>query len=263
VRLASEGADIIAVDICAPIETATVPMASPEDLEETVRLVQAQGARAVAAQVDVRDRLGLQDAVATAVQELGRLDVVVANAGVLITGADVPVRSFLDTVQVNFVGVVNAFEAGLQHLGEGGSLIAIGSTASMFLEAPRGAGGAGYAWAKRAVAQLVHDMALQCGPAGIRVNAVHPTNVPTMMILNEPLYREFRPDVENPTLEDVMPVMESLNVMPASWIEASDVSNAVLFLASDEARYITGLQLKVDAGALTRQAYPGMGTAHG
>jgi SDR family mycofactocin-dependent oxidoreductase len=265
VRLAQEGADIIALDICAPIATATIALSTTEDLAETVRLVEAQDRRIVARAVDVRDRAALHAAVAEAVAELGGLDVVVANAGICPLGPDVPLEGFLDTVQVDLVGVLNTFEAGLAHLQQrGGSMIAIGSTASMMAGGGLdGAGGAGYMWAKRTVAQLVHEMALQCGPHGIRVNAVHPTNVDTAMLFNDPLYRLFRPDLDAPTLDDAEPGMQAMHALPVPWVETADSSNAVLFLASDESRYVTGLQLKVDAGVLTRQAFPGMGITHG
>jgi SDR family mycofactocin-dependent oxidoreductase len=264
VRLAEEGADIIALDICAQVESANIPLATPEDLEETVRLVEAQDRRIVARQVDVRDRAATLKATADGVAELGRLDVVVANAGIFPWGGDVPLRGFLDTLQVNFVGVVNAFEAALEHATEGASLIAIGSMASMFTGGvPAGPGGAAYVFAKRSVAQLVHWFALECGPHSIRVNAIHPTNVNTTMILSDRFYPEMRPDLESPQLEDVVPVLQSLNALPTPWAEPKDISNAVLWLASDESRYVTGLQLKVDAGALTRQPFPGMGITHG
>jgi SDR family mycofactocin-dependent oxidoreductase len=265
-RLAGEGADIIALDICDQIDSNTFPMSSDEDLAETVRQVEGIGQRVVARQVDVRDRASLIAATTEAVQILGRLDVAVANAGICPTGPDLPVQAFIDVVQVNFGGVLSTFEAALPHLGAGGSLIGIGSVAAMSGQAAvdeSATGTVGYVWAKRALANLVHTLSLQCAPREIRVNAVHPTNVATSMLHNEPMYKVFRPDLEKPTLEETVPAFATLQPWPIPWVEPSDISNAVLFLASDESRYVTGLQLKVDGGCMTRQPYPGMGVAVG
>jgi SDR family mycofactocin-dependent oxidoreductase len=265
-RLAEEGADIIALDICDQIDTNNFAMSTPDDLAETKRLVEALGRRVVARQADVRDRQDLIATTADAVEELGRLDVVVANAGICPTGRDVPLQGFFDVVQVNFGGVLTTFEAGLPHLQAGGSLIAIGSVGGLVGATDSeafGPGGTGYAWAKRTLANLVHTLAVQCALHEIRVNAVHPTNVATAMLHNEAMFTLFRPDLEEPTLEDATSAFATMQPMPIPWVESADISNAVLFLASDESRYVTGLQMKVDGGCTARQPYPGMGIAVG
>ncbi|MEU6200734.1 mycofactocin-coupled SDR family oxidoreductase [Streptomyces sp. NPDC047061] len=260
-RLAEEGADIIAVDLCADIATAHYPLADEADLAETVRLVEKLGRRIVARRADVRERSQLASAVAAGVLELGRLDVVVANAGIAPVGLDVPAEGFLDAVSVNLVGVINTVEAAYPHLGQGGSVICIGSSAGLMVggvDSPEtGPGGSGYSHAKRAVARFVHDLAIQLGPGLIRVNAVHPTNCDTDMLQSRPMYRIFRPDLEDPTREDAVEAFRSTQAMPIPYVDTSDISNAVLFLASDESRYVTGLQMKVDAGAILRRSTSG------
>jgi len=261
--LAREGADIIAVDFCEDIETNGYPLATPNDLAETVKEIEALDRRVHHRIVDVRDRAGLADAVRSGVAELGHLDVVVANAGICPLGPDRGVQAFLDAVQVNFGGVVNAIEGSLLHLRSGGSIIATGSVAGLLpggTDNPtNGPGGAGYSWAKRAIATFVHGLALQLAPRSIRANVVHPTNCNTGMLQSDPMYRIYRPDLENPTREDAESAFFSMQTMPIPYTEAIDISNAVLFLASDESRYITGLQMKVDGGALLRHPYPAMG----
>lgn len=262
-RLAEEGADIIAIDICADIESNRYSLATPDDLAHTAKQVEALGRRVFAQQADVRDRAALQSAIDNGVAELGRLDVVVANAGICPLGLDGNITSFLDAIQVDFGGVVNAIEAAMPHLGSGGSIIATGSVAGLITGAAdspgNGPGGTGYAWAKRATATFIHALALQLAPRSIRANVVHPTNVNTGMLQSEPMYRAFRPDLENPTREDAEQAFYVTQEMPIPFVEPIDISNAVLFLASDESRYVTGLQLKVDGGSVLRQPYPAMG----
>jgi SDR family mycofactocin-dependent oxidoreductase len=253
-QLAREGADIIAVDICRDIETNHYPLATTADLEETARLVEALDRRIVTRVADVRERSPMAAAVAEGVAELGRLDIVVAQAGICPLGADGPVQAWFDAVAVDLVGVINAVEAAFPHLGPGASIICTGSIAGLLSGATdtpaTGPGGAGYTHAKRGVARFVHDLALQLAPHSIRVNAVHPTNVDTDMLQNEPMYRVFRPDLDHPTRQDAEVTFGALQPMPIPYVEAIDISNAVLYLASDESRYVTGLQLKVDAGAM-------------
>ena len=252
VRLAREGADVIAVDLCAQIESTPYALATEADLAETAALVEKLDRRVVSVVADVRDRGRLVEAVAAGVAELGGLHVVVANAGISPIGTGVPVVGFLDAVSVNLAGVINTVEAAFPHLGAGASIICTGSMAAMIpgsLE-KSGAGAAGYAHAKRAVARFVHDAALQLAAAGIRVNAVHPGNIDTPMLQNDAMYKVFRPDLESPTREDAEPGFGSMHKLPVVTIDPNDISEAVLFLASDAARWITGQQLKVDAGAL-------------
>jgi SDR family mycofactocin-dependent oxidoreductase len=260
-RLAEEGADIIAIDICEDIDSAHYPLSTEKDLAETARLVEGIGRRIVTRRVDVRERSRLVSAVSDAVAELGRLDIVVANAGIAPVGLDVPPQGFLDAVSVNLVGVVNTVEAAYPYLGSGASVICIGSSAGLMVgsvDSPEsGPGGAGYSHAKRAVARFVHDLALQLAPRLIRVNAVHPTNCDTDMLQSGPMYRIFRPDLDEPRREDVEESFRTTQPMPIPYVEPSDISNAVLFLASDESRYVTGLQMKVDAGAILRRSTSG------
>ena len=256
IRLAEEGADVILLDICADIPGVGYPMATPEDLDETVRLVEKFDRRAVAAVVDVRDRPSLQKAVAAAVETFGRLDVVVANAGICPIGADYPVSAFADAVDVDLVGVLNTIHVALPWVPAGGSIIATGSVAAMLPNAVNnpgnGPGGAGYGLAKQFISQYVVVLARQVAAQGIRVNAVHPTNCNTDMLHSPPMYRAFRKDLAEPTRADVEDVFPRMQSMPIPYVEPDDVANAVVFLASDESRYVTGLQLAVDGGALLK-----------
>ena len=257
VRLASEGADIIAVDLCRDIDTVTYPLARPDDLKETVRLVEEQGRRIVAREADVRSAEQLRTAIDDGVRELGHLDVVVAQAGILSMGGKRELQAWSDVIDVNLIGTINALQVSLPHLHEGASLVATGSVAACMartIEPTPGAdpGGAGYSFAKRVLADYVHELARQLAPRGIRANAVHPTNVDTAMLQNESMYRALRPDLEEPTRTDVEQAVTGMHALPVPHIPASDVSHAVVYLASDESRYVTGLQLKIDAGSLAK-----------
>lgn len=251
--LAAEGADIIAIDICADIETNDYPLARPEDLDETARLVEKEGRNAHTAIVDVRDRNAVAAAVDAGVAEFGKLDIVVANAGIAPLTKGGPRQAFIDAVDVDLVGVLNLVHASLTHLTAGASIIATGSLAASLASQNTGGmdagpGGAGYGFAKQVVAHYVNNLALQLAPEFIRVNAVHPTNVNTAMLHSAPMYAAFRPDLENPTREDAELTFPFLNAMPVPYVEPEDISEAVLFLASDAARYVTGQQLRIDAG---------------
>lgn len=252
VRLAEEGADIIAVDLCEQIDGVPYPMATDEDLQETVRAVEALDRRIVARKADVRDIGQLAAAVQEGVAELGRLDIVCANAG--ITGpyaaaATLEERSasFETVADVNLTGVYRTVEASRDALissGGGGSIIITSSLAGL---RALGAGG-GYTEAKHGLVGLMRSYAIELAPHMIRVNTIHPSNVATPMILNEATYKAFRPDLENPTEEEALGALAGLNLLPIPYTEPRDISNAVLFLASEEARYITGVALPVDAG---------------
>ncbi len=258
IRLAQEGADVIAVDICRQIESNPYPLATPDDLAETARAVEALDRRIVSRQADVRQRAELGDAIAAGVAELGRLDIVVANAGILpmAVGRDPDPMDFVDAVDVDLLGVMNAVAAALPHLPDGASIVVTGSTAGMMPNTVSnpvmGPGGAGYGWAKQILIGYVEQMALHLAPRFIRVNAIHPTNCNTHLLHNEGLYHVFRPDLENPTREDVIPAFTHFQAMPIPYVEPVDISNLVLFLASDESRYITGQQIRVDAGSLIK-----------
>jgi len=252
VTLAKAGADIIAVDICADIESVQYPLASPADLTETQRLVEKEDRRCVTCQADVREPAQVRAAVDGGVAELGRLDIVVANAGITALAPDLTGSAFLDTVNVNFGGALNVVTAAYPHLRAGASIIATGSVAAMFRGVTdirqQGPGGAGYSLSKREIARFVHDLAMALAPESIRVNAVHPGNVNTDMLHNPAMYKVFRPELDEVTPEDFEPASAAMFPLPISWLEPRDISEAVLFLASDDARYITGQQLRVDGG---------------
>ncbi|WP_319453128.1 MULTISPECIES: mycofactocin-coupled SDR family oxidoreductase [unclassified Mycobacterium] len=254
VHLAEQGADIIAVDICEDIATNEYPLARPEDLDETTRLVEKTGKRIVAIQADVRDRNALADALEQGVAELGGLDIVVANAGICPLGEHTSPQAFVDAVDVDLIGVLNTVHAALPYLSEGASVIITGSVAGLLSSSssgsgPQGLGGAGYNLAKRVIVEYSTTLAAKLAPKSIRVNAVHPTNCNTDMLQSELMYKTFRPDLTNPTVEEAEAGFRSMQAMPIAWVEPYDISYAVVYLASDESRYVTGLQLKVDAGA--------------
>jgi SDR family mycofactocin-dependent oxidoreductase len=254
VRLAQEGADIIAIDICGPIDNMAYPASTPADLAETADLVKAHDRRIVTAQVDVRDYDALKAAVDSGVEQLGRLDIIVANAGIGTFGNKlhkIPEKIFQDMIDVNLSGVWHTVKAGVPHIiaGErGGSIVLTGSVGSHKAMAYTGH----YIAAKHGVMGLMRSFAVELGQHGIRVNSVHPSQVNTPMTMNEVTFRLFRPDLENPGPEDFAPFSQMTHTLPVPWVEAIDISNAVLFLASDESRYVTGVSLPVDAGALLK-----------
>ncbi|MGH3096407.1 MAG: mycofactocin-coupled SDR family oxidoreductase [Streptosporangiales bacterium] len=254
VRLAEEGADVIAVDICGPIEGMGYPPATADDLAETVRQVEALDRRIVATQADVREYDGLKGALDDGVAQLGRLDIVAANAGVGSTpyaAHEIPESIWADMIGINLTGVWHTCKAAIPHLidgGRGGSMVLTSSAAGLMAYPNI----AHYVSAKHGVVGLMRTLTLELAPHSIRVNSVHPTQVGTDMILNEATYRLFVPDKENPTRADFEPASQAMNALPIPWVESIDISNAVLFLASDEARYITGVPLPVDAGCVTK-----------
>jgi len=244
-RLAAEGADIVAVDICAPVDHVEYATATPEDLATTARMVEATGARVVTHAVDVRDARALTDAVGAGVEALGRLDIAVANAGVCSVQRwdEVTPERWETILGVNLTGAWNTCTAVIPHLLEagGGSVILISSTAGLKGQpffAP-------YVASKHGMVGIMRTLANELASKHIRVNSVHPTGVDTPMLmamggLTERI--EASPDVGS----------IFLNSLPVELVQSEDVSNAVLFLASDEARYVTGLTMTVDAGASAR-----------
>ncbi len=248
-RLAEEGASIIALDCCEQIESVQYDLATPKDLAETVRLVEALDTRIVAEQVDIRDIERLRAAVDNGVAELGRLDIVSANAG--ITGYEpflaLSQSHWAEMIDVNLSGAFNTAQVAAPHIidgGRGGAIVFTSS--SLTLRARQNL--AHYTASKHGVEGLMKTLALELAQHSIRVNTVNPTNVDTDMIHNRASWELFLPDVENPTREQVAPLFATLNALPIPWIDPRDVSNAVAFLVSDEARYITGVTLPVDAG---------------
>jgi SDR family mycofactocin-dependent oxidoreductase len=256
VRLAQEGASIIAVDICAQIASNPYPLATAEDLAETERLVKEAGGQILTRQADVRERSQLAEAVADGLQAFGHIDVVVANAGIMPISSDPKLTDFVDGVDVDLVGVMNTVAVSLPHLKEYASIVITGSTAGMIKGAvdnpALGAGGLGYQWSKYTLIDYTEKLALLASPYFIRVNAVHPTNCNTHLLQNDVIYKTFRPDLENPTREDAEPAFVFFQGMPIPYVEPVDISNVVLFLASDESRYVTGQQIRIDAAALLK-----------
>jgi (+)-trans-carveol dehydrogenase len=251
VRLAQEGADIIAVDICQPFDNSPAPAATTEDLLETAEMVKGLGRRIVIAEVDVRDYESLKSALDDGAEQLGGLDIIVANAGIGTVGNRLDRLKediWQEMIDVNLGGVWKSVKAGVPHLlagGRGGSVILTSSVAGLKTYPYTGH----YVAAKHGVVGLMRTFAVELGAQSIRVNSVHPTHVNTPLLHNEPTYRMFRPDLEDPGPDDMAPVCQSFHMLPIPWVTAEDISNAVLFLASDEARYITGVALPVDAGS--------------
>ena len=252
VRLAQEGADIIAVDICKKIDTVDLIAAStPEDLAETADLVKGHNRRIYTAEVDVRDFEALKAAVDTGVEQMGRLDIIVANAGIGNGGQTLDKTSEVDwtaMIDINLGGVWKSVKAGVPHIlagGRGGSIILTSSVGGLKAYPHTGH----YVAAKHGVVGLMRTFAIELGAQNIRVNSVHPTNVNTPLFMNEGTMKLFRPDLENPGPDDMKVVGQLMHTLPIGWVEPEDIANAVLFLASDEARYITGVTLPVDGGS--------------
>ncbi|HJX43637.1 MAG TPA: mycofactocin-coupled SDR family oxidoreductase [Geodermatophilus sp.] len=252
-RLAQEGADVIAVDICAPIASVSMyPPATEEDLAETVRQVEALDRRIVATKADVRDTAALRAAVDDGVAQLGRLDIVLANAGVfeLAPALELTDDAWQEMIDINLTGVWNTCRVSLPHLVDsgGGSIVITSSTAGL-----KGTPNTvHYTAAKHGVVGIMRTLANEFGKQSIRVNTVHPTGVDTVMIQNERTWGLFTPDDPEPTREKFAELFETLHPLPVPYLEPVDVSNAVLFLCSEEARYITGVTLPVDAGYTIR-----------
>lgn len=256
IRLAQEGADIIAVDICESIPEISPLYAGPtaDDLAETVRQVEALDRRIVATQADVRDFSALKAAFEDGLAQLGQVDIISANAGVFTFGQqswEVTDEEWDVINDINAKGVWHTCKAVIPALieqGTGGSIVLTSSVAGL-----KGTPNVlAYTASKHAVVGIMRTLSNELGPHSIRVNSVHPTTVSTPMIQNESVYRLFMPDEQHPTRESAASAFSTLHTMPVPWVEPVDISNAVLFLASDEARYITGLTLTVDAGALTK-----------
>ena len=250
VRMAEEGADVIAFDAAGPVPSQGAPAASVADLDETVRQVEKLDRRVVAHRADASDLDAVTAVLDQGLTEFGRVDIVVANAGVQGNPAPIAQTSaeeWQGVLATNLTGVFNTVRAAVPHLidgGRGGSISLVSS--SIALRAQPGLGP--YGSAKTGVIGLMRALALELGEHSIRVNSIHPTTVNTPMLINDINFRLFRPDLEKPQLEDVVPVYRTLNVLPVPWVEAEDIANAVIFLASDEGRYITGVALPVDAG---------------
>jgi SDR family mycofactocin-dependent oxidoreductase len=252
-RLAQEGADIIAVDLCDKVSTIDMyEPATQEDLDETVRLIEELDRRVVATKADVRDSAALATAVADGVSQLGHLDIVCANAGVfeVVPALETTDQQWSDIIDVNLTGVWNTCKAALPHLLENGSgsIVITSSTAGI-----KGfANTVHYTASKHGVVGIMRALSNEFAGNSIRVNTVHPTAVDTTMIRNDKTYNLFLPEVAHPSREQAAAAFQATHALPIPWVEPIDISNAVLWLASDEARYVTGVMLPVDAGFTTK-----------
>jgi SDR family mycofactocin-dependent oxidoreductase len=257
VRLAEEGADIIALDICADVRTASYPMATRADLDETVEQIERLDRRVVASVTDVRDFEAVREAVDAGVAELGRLDIVVANAGINSPAPadELTVESWTTMIDVNLTGVWTLCRSAMPHMiesGRGGSMVLISSSTAHIGFANQ----SHYAAAKAGLIGLMQSLAVELGSHMIRVNTVHPTGVATPQVLNQALYDLFFPGAGlSPHTDDdgqMAQAMNDINAMPVGLLDVSDISNAVLYLVSDMGRYVTGTQLRVDAGSAVK-----------
>ena len=247
--LAREGAGIIAVDACAPIATVPYPLATKEDLLATAEQVAALGGPVIHGVVDVRDLAGLESFVSDAVGQLGRLDVVCANAGISTPSPTLTMteETWQTTIDVNLTGVWKTCRATVPHIiagGRGGVVVITSSSATSMISANI----AHYTASKHGLIGFMRVLAKELAPHRIRVNTLHPTGVRTPMIFNQPMYRLFRPDLEDPGQEDFESAARTHHALGVSSVEPEDVSAAVIYLASPAGRYVTGTTLMLDAG---------------
>jgi SDR family mycofactocin-dependent oxidoreductase len=252
VTLSREGADIVAMDLCAQIDTVAYPLGTGDDLAETARLVRENGRRIETFVGDVRSSSDMLAFTQLALDKFGQIDVVVANAGIWSPGAiwEMSDETWRDMIDVNLTGVFNTVRFAIPHMIErrSGSLVLTSSTCGV-----KALGWMGhYNSAKHGVMGLTRSLALDLGPYFVRANAVLPSTVNTPMIMNDPSYKIYRPDLENPTREEAMAGFYAHNAMPLPYVEPEDVSEAVLFLASDASRYITGIGIPVDLGTIQK-----------
>jgi (+)-trans-carveol dehydrogenase len=252
-EFARHGADVGGLDLCAPIATVPYALADPSDLEQTAAEIRSLGGRAVLEVGDVRDPARVRAVVARVLDSFGRIDVVVTNAGVFSVGDPLTLspETWRDVLDVNLTGVWNTVQACLPAMvegGRGGSIVMTSSIGGVqgLLECPH------YVASKHGVIGLMRALANELARYHIRVNAVCPTNVNTPMIQNPANYRTFRPDLEDPRSEDIVDVARAMHLLDVPWVEPEDVTAAVVWLASDAARYLTGVALPVDAGLLEK-----------
>ena len=252
VRLAREGADILGVDICADTPSIDYPNATRADLDETARLVEAEGRKVVALQADVRDLAGLQSAFDEGMSSLGRIDIVLANAGIvrLGDGGD-PAAVWGDIIDTNLTGAWNTVSVALPTMraaGRGGSIVITSSTAGLRASPGFAVGQVAYTAAKTGLVGLMKQLAVTLAPESIRVNSVHPTGVKSGMTMNEAMMTLALQAAEGS--DNSISAMQ--NAMPVDILEPEDISDAVAFLVSDQAKWITGVALPVDAGFCVR-----------
>lgn len=252
-RFAEAGADVVICDACADIDAVGYALPTVDDLNETARLVEERDRRVITRQVDVRDGDGLAALVSEVRDQFGRLDIVAANAGIASYGGalDITPELFREVVDINMTGVWQTVRAAVPLMIEGGQggAVVLTSSAAGAIGLP---GLVHYVAAKHGVVGMTKALANEFGQHSIRVNAVLPGTVNTPMAANDATYGLFRPDLESPTVEDCDEIMRGLNLLPIRWLEPEDISHAVVFLASDQARFITGVALPVDAGYITK-----------
>jgi SDR family mycofactocin-dependent oxidoreductase len=247
--LAREGASIIALDACAPIATVPYPLPTKADLEETAGQVEALGGRVIHGVVDVRDLAEMEQFIGDAVADLGRLDIVCANAGISTPSPtlEMPEETWQTTIDINLTGVWKTCKATVPHIvagNRGGSVIITSSAATVMISGNI----AHYTAAKHGLIGFMRVLAKELAPHRIRVNTLHPAGVRTPMVYNEPMYRLFRPDLENPGREDFEAAARSHNALGVPAVEPEDVSAAVVYLAAPSGRYVTGSTFMLDAG---------------
>jgi len=249
-RMVSEGASIIGFDGLCTYDTVPYKQATQEDLDETVRLIEEAGGKVYAGRADVRERGEIERVIREGTAGVGPVDIVVANAGIGINSRpfwEVSQQEWDDVIGVCLTGVWNTVSAAVPSMiaaGNGGSVI-ITSSAAAIKAAPQLAA---YIAAKTGVIGMMRSMASDLAPHRIRINCIAPTAVPTDFVLNDRLYQIFSPNSPEPNLEDAKKVMRGMHPLGEPWVEPQDVSAAVAYLASDEARYVTGIVLPIDLG---------------
>ncbi len=253
VRLAGEGADIIGLDLVEQVASVTYPMATPADLDETVRLVEEAGGRIVVTTGDVRKPGDVDAALAAGLAAFGRVDIVIANAGIasFCPSWQMSEQMWQDMIDINLTGVFHTVKSAIPSMieaGRGGSIFLISSVAG--IKGIRNL--IHYSSAKHGLVGMMQGLCNELAEYNIRVNTIHPTSVSTPMVINDVTFRAFRPDLVDPSEDDIREAMLGQNALPIPYVEAIDVSNAILFLASDEARYITGVSLPIDGGSLVK-----------
>ena len=254
VTLAEAGADIVAVDIAKDIDTAPYPLATADDLEHTHKLIAALGRRVLTREADVRSQASLDAVVALALAEFGGIDMVCANAGIGVNFRqtwELSEQDWQEVIDVNLTGVFHTVKAVVPSMieaGKGGSIVLTSSLAGL-----KGYSNiVGYVAAKHGVNGIMRTLANELGPYNIRVNSVCPGLINTDMMMNQPTYDVFRPELTNPSRADATEVFRTMQVLPIDWLEPRDVSEVIRWLMSDEARYLTGIAVPVDAGQIGR-----------
>jgi SDR family mycofactocin-dependent oxidoreductase len=252
--LAEEGADVVIIDLAEDVAEVAYPGPTEDDLAETARLVEKQGRRVLARKADVRDRSALLAVVDEMISTFGRVDIVLPNAGVCPPGAptwEIPEHVWDTVLAVNLTGVWNTVAVTIPPMieaGQGGAIVITSS--SVAIKSPPNL--ADYAASKHGVIGLMEVLAVELGPHRIRVNAICPSGVDTTIIHNEAMYQLVRPDLADPGREDLAEVFRGRNPIAEPWLDPVDVSNAILWLVSDQARFVTGVTLPVDLGHAIR-----------